>query len=70
MVTHLQRGSHKVAMITGDSVLTAIHVAVEVNIIETSKSRALILGDSDGKLAWSVIFQLDLLQAMKETLRG
>mmetsp|Transcript_357 Transcript_357/g.813 ORF Transcript_357/g.813 Transcript_357/m.813 type:complete len:1571 (-) Transcript_357:629-5341(-) len=51
----LRASSHNVMMATGDSALTALHVANEVGIAEGGLERALMLvvRDSDGLLEWA-----------------
>mmetsp|Transcript_3189 Transcript_3189/g.9719 ORF Transcript_3189/g.9719 Transcript_3189/m.9719 type:complete len:1218 (+) Transcript_3189:107-3760(+) len=48
-VKHLRNSSHKVVMITGDAVLTAVHVAKEVAICS---KRTLVLEQDRGHLEW------------------
>lgn len=52
VVRELRESSHTVAMITGDSVLTAAHVAKQVGMIDQPTSRTLVLavvaGEGDG----------------------
>mmetsp|Transcript_40511 Transcript_40511/g.160756 ORF Transcript_40511/g.160756 Transcript_40511/m.160756 type:complete len:117 (-) Transcript_40511:2093-2443(-) len=50
VVKNLRRSSHKVVMITGDAVLTAVHVAKEVSMVG---KRTLILEKGVEELQWS-----------------
>eukprot|EP00189_Rhodosorus_marinus_P013980 CAMPEP_0184746042 /NCGR_PEP_ID=MMETSP0315-20130426/8616_1 /TAXON_ID=101924 /ORGANISM="Rhodosorus marinus, Strain UTEX LB 2760" /LENGTH=1197 /DNA_ID=CAMNT_0027218425 /DNA_START=56 /DNA_END=3646 /DNA_ORIENTATION=- len=50
VVKNLRRSSHKVVMITGDAVLTAVHVAKEVSMVG---KRTLILEKEKEELQWS-----------------
>lgn len=47
VVRALQKSNHSVAMITGDNILTAIHVAGEVGIASTERSKVLTLALAD-----------------------
>jgi cation-transporting ATPase 13A1 len=47
VVRALQKSNHSVAMITGDNILTAIHVAGEVGITSTERSKVLTLALAD-----------------------
>lgn len=59
IVKSLQESSHRVIMITGDAILTAAHVASEVEIISTNKTKQLILESlsvkDENRLQWKNI---------------
>eukprot|EP00049_Salpingoeca_infusionum_P025583 m.20377 g.20377 ORF g.20377 m.20377 type:complete len:1339 (+) comp8156_c0_seq2:3-4019(+) len=48
----LKESSHSLTMVTGDAVLTAIHVAIETGITKTHNELALLAEDSNGTLVW------------------
>jgi len=47
VLAELLESSHRVAMITGDAILTAIHVATEVGICQLDKTKILILSSDE-----------------------
>lgn len=52
IIKQLKDGKHQIAMVTGDAILTAIHVAKEVAIVEGIKEGILVLAIEDEKVVW------------------
>jgi cation-transporting ATPase 13A1 len=74
IVGDLQASDHRVIMITGDAILTGIHVAAETDIITRDMSRVLVLTKSEDGVAWmsadgssSVTFDLLRISTLAET---
>eukprot|EP00053_Salpingoeca_punica_P019510 m.197814 g.197814 ORF g.197814 m.197814 type:complete len:1363 (+) comp17670_c0_seq2:1993-6081(+) len=62
VVKALQESSHTVAMITGDAILTAIHVASAVNISSSDRSKILVLAERNDDLVWEQVDTHEVIQ--------
>jgi cation-transporting ATPase 13A1 len=74
VINALKDSSHAVGMVTGDAILTAVHVAREVNMCREDRSQLLVLAHNGTKVQWTnadteaVVedFAVDRLAALSE----
>jgi manganese-transporting P-type ATPase len=55
VVSSLRESSHQVIMVTGDSLLTSLHVAKQVDICDVDVKSAILITTSSKEFAWKVV---------------